>query len=101
MYKIICTESPLKKTASYYSMVRQGENTMYAIKAIYDGNSFQPEEPVPVKGKYEVVITFTRPINISQEGILEYFNTWDDEDVKTIEKIIEERADFSLDRDEV
>ncbi|MDR1107531.1 MAG: DUF104 domain-containing protein, partial [Spirochaetaceae bacterium] len=53
---------------------------MYAIKAIYDGGYFRPEEPVPVKEKYEVIITFTKPINTSQEEILKYFNTWDDED---------------------
>jgi predicted DNA-binding antitoxin AbrB/MazE fold protein len=74
---------------------------MYAIKAIYDGNYFKPEEPIPVKGKYEVVITFTNPIKTSQEDILKYFNTWDDEDVKVIDKIIEERANFSLNRDEI
>jgi predicted DNA-binding antitoxin AbrB/MazE fold protein len=74
---------------------------MYAIKAIYDGNDFKPEEPIPVKGKYEVVITFTNPIKTSQEEILKYFNTWDDEDVKVIDEIIEERANFSLNRDEI
>jgi predicted DNA-binding antitoxin AbrB/MazE fold protein len=74
---------------------------MYAIKAIYDGNYFKPQEPVPVEGKYEVVITFTKPINTSQEEILKYFGTWDDEDVKIIDEIIEERANFSLNRDEI
>jgi predicted DNA-binding antitoxin AbrB/MazE fold protein len=76
-------------------------NNMYAIKAIYDGNYFKPQEPVPVKGKYEVVITFTKPINTSQEEILKYFGTWDDEDVNIINEIIEERANFSLNRDEI
>jgi predicted DNA-binding antitoxin AbrB/MazE fold protein len=75
---------------------------MYAIKAIYDGNSFKPEEPIPVEGKYEVVITFTKPIiNTSQEKILKYFNTWDDDDVKIIGEIFEERTTFSLNRDEL
>lgn len=74
---------------------------MYAIKAIYDGNYFKPQEPVPVEGKYEVVITFTKPINTSQEEILKYFGTWDDEDVKIIDEIIEERANFSLNRDKI
>jgi len=36
---------------------------MYAIKAIYDGTSFKPIHPIPVKEKYEVVITFIEPIN--------------------------------------
>jgi predicted DNA-binding antitoxin AbrB/MazE fold protein len=74
---------------------------MYAIKAIYDGNHFKPAEPVPVKGKYEVVITFTKPLNTSQEEILKYFNTWDDDDIKNMEEIVAERANFSLNRDEI
>jgi len=36
---------------------------MQAIKAIYDGISFMPKQPIPVKGKYEVIITFVEPIN--------------------------------------
>ncbi|GMO41611.1 MAG: hypothetical protein Pg6C_02580 [Treponemataceae bacterium] len=35
---------------------------MYAAKAIYDGDLFRLEDPVPVKEKYEAVITFTKPI---------------------------------------
>ena len=35
---------------------------MQAIKAIYDGANFMPKQPIPVKGKYEVVITFVKPI---------------------------------------
>ena len=35
---------------------------MTAIKAIYDGINFKPLHPVPVKGNYEVVITFLEPI---------------------------------------
>ena len=34
---------------------------MYAIKAIYDGTRFRPMQPIPVKGNYEVVITFIEP----------------------------------------
>jgi predicted DNA-binding antitoxin AbrB/MazE fold protein len=74
---------------------------MYAIKAIYDGGYFKLEEPVPVKENYEVIITFTKPLNTSQEEILKYFNTWDDEDVKIMDEIVEERANFSLNRDEL
>jgi hypothetical protein len=36
---------------------------MHAIKAIYDGNSFTPIQPIPVEGSYEVVITFMKPVN--------------------------------------
>ena len=35
---------------------------MQAIKAIYDGVGFMPIQAIPVKGKYEVVITFVAPI---------------------------------------
>ena len=35
---------------------------MEAIKAIYDGVNFKPKQPIPVKGQYEVVITFIEPI---------------------------------------
>ena len=74
---------------------------MYAVKAIYDGNNFKLDEPVPIKGKYEVVITFTNPIEKSQEKILQYFNTWDEDDANCMEEIIKERENFSLDRTEL
>ena len=35
---------------------------MYAVKAIYDGVNFKPRQPISVRGKYEVVITFIEPI---------------------------------------
>jgi hypothetical protein len=31
---------------------------MFAIKGIYDGNTFTVDRPVPVAGKHEVIITF-------------------------------------------
>jgi len=77
---------------------------MYAVKAIYDGNYFKPVEPIPVEGKYEVVITFTNPIDTKdkkRQRILKHFGTWDDEDIKILNKIIKERADFSKNRDEI
>ena len=77
---------------------------MYAVKAIYDGNYFKPIEPFPVEGKYEVVITFTNPIDTKdtkRQRILKHFGTWNDEDIETINKIVEERADFSKNRDEI
>ena len=36
---------------------------MKAIKAIYTGKGFEPQEPIPVNGKYEVVITFLGEIS--------------------------------------
>jgi predicted DNA-binding antitoxin AbrB/MazE fold protein len=77
---------------------------MQTINAIFDGNIFKPIEPIPVKGKYEVLITFTKPIDTKstkRQRILKHFGTWDDEDIKTISQIVEERINFSVGRDEV
>ena len=77
---------------------------MQAINAIFDGNSFKPIDPIPVKGKHEVVITFIKSIDEKdkkRQKILKHFGTWDDEDIKTINKIVEERANFSMNRDEI
>ena len=77
---------------------------MQTINAIFDGNYFRPMEPIPVKGKYEVLITFTKPIDTKstkRQRILKHFGSWDDEDVKTINEIVEERANFSASRDEI
>jgi hypothetical protein len=74
---------------------------MYAVKAIYDGNNFKFEEPLPIKENYEVIITFTKPLKKTQEDILKYFNTWDKDDVDCINEIIREREKFSLNRAEV
>ena len=35
---------------------------MYTIKAIYDGVNFKPVQPISVKGKHEVIITFIEPL---------------------------------------
>ena len=35
---------------------------MYAINAIYDGVNFKPMQPIAVKGKHRVVITFLEQI---------------------------------------
>ena len=77
---------------------------MQAINAVFDGNYFKPLEPIPVEGKYEVVIIFTKPIDTKdtrRQRILKHFGTWDDEDVKTISEIVEERINFSKGRDEI
>ena len=77
---------------------------MQAIKAIFDGNYFKPTEPIPVKGKYEVLITFTKSIDTKdkkRQRILKHFGTWNDEDIKTINEIVEERKYFSKNRDEI
>ena len=77
---------------------------MQTINAIFDGNYFKPMEPIPVEGKYEVLITFTKPIDTKstkRKRILKHFGSWDDEDVKTINEIVEERANFSMGRDKI
>ena len=74
---------------------------MQTIKAIYDGNNFKLEEPAPVAGKYEVVITFMKPILENQKKILDYFNIWDQEDTNNILDIFNERDSFSFGRNEV
>jgi hypothetical protein len=73
---------------------------MYAIKAVYDGNSFKASEPIPVAGEYEVVITFTSPIKKTQEKILDFFGTWDDELAETVLDTMKERKNFSIGRTE-
>jgi hypothetical protein len=74
---------------------------MYAVKAIYDGHNFKLDESVPVEGKYEVIITFTKPVEKDQENILNFFGTWDDDDINCMKEIIKEREYFSLGRAEI
>ena len=35
---------------------------MHTIKAIYDGTNIIPTQPIPVKGKYEVFVTFVESV---------------------------------------
>ena len=77
---------------------------MHAINAVFDGNYFKPTEPIPVKGQYEVIITFTRQIDTKEsrrQRILNHFGTWNDEDMETINEVIAERGNFSINRDEM
>ena len=71
---------------------------MYAIKGIYDGNRFRLEQPIPVKEEYKVVITFIDPVQSRQENILDYFGTWNDSDIESINEVIAERKQFTLGR---
>jgi hypothetical protein len=48
---------------------RQEGFFMYAIKAVYDGTNIKLRQPIPVKGNYEVIITFIEPEN-KDEAIL-------------------------------
>jgi hypothetical protein len=36
---------------------------MYAVKAIYDGVTFKPRQPITVSGEHEVIITFLEPLD--------------------------------------
>jgi hypothetical protein len=78
---------------------------MEAINAIYDGNEFRPTEPIPVGGRYEVVITFVKPVEEDREarrqGILKHFGTWDADDVKLMEEMVAERGNRSRNMEEV
>jgi len=40
---------------------------MQAINAIYDGVNFKVKQPIPVNGKYKVVITFIEPLEENME----------------------------------
>jgi len=40
---------------------------MQAIKAIFDGVNFKPTQAIPVRGQYEVVITFVEQISESPD----------------------------------
>ena len=76
--------------------------TIHVIHAVYDGNAIQFLEQVPVKGKYEVTITFDRPINDDQEAlkqkILKLESKWDADKVKTMEEIVETRKKATMNR---
>jgi len=78
---------------------------MEAINAIYDGNEFRPTEPIPVGGRYEVVITFVKPVEEDREEkcrrMLEFCGTWDEDDVKLMEEMVAERGGRSRIREEV
>jgi len=76
---------------------------MESVYAIYDGNVIRFTEPVPVFGEYEVVVTFTKPMDEKEDlkqSILDCFGVWDAEDMKMMEQIIEERKNFSMNRKE-
>ena len=48
---------------------------MQVIKAIFDGANFLPLQPIPVKGRYEVVITFLDEVKtIDRENTLAHWN---------------------------
>ncbi|MDR2599880.1 MAG: DUF104 domain-containing protein [Oscillospiraceae bacterium] len=75
---------------------------MQTINAIFDGNYFKPIEPIPFKGKYEVIITFIKPIDVVQskrQRILNHFGTWTDSDIDAVNEIVQNRENFFAGRD--
>jgi hypothetical protein len=62
---------------------------MYAIKGIYDEGVIRFDAPVPVKEKYDVLITFLNPVNLNDQSkkefgekladFFELYGAWEDE----------------------
>jgi hypothetical protein len=80
---------------------------MTAIKAVFDGKSFIPQEPIAMTEQCEVVITFLKkdsslnpPLPNPSMPLLDYFGTWNRDDLDVMQSIIEERQNFSLERAE-
>jgi len=79
---------------------------MESIHAIYDGNVIRFIEPVPVHGKYEVVVTFMRSIEsienklsaeekeAKKQRLMSFVGTWDEDDVKLMEQMVAERSNL-------
>ena len=74
---------------------------MEAIKAIYDGVNFKPKQPIPVKGQYEVVITFIEPITPSETVVVKS----EKQPRKTVKGVLKDKvwmaADFNEPLDEM
>jgi len=72
---------------------------MYAVNAIYDGAKILTEEPITVKGRYEVVIAFTKPLDKEDTSyISKYSGIWNEDDLNSALSIVNERENFSLGR---
>ena len=65
---------------------------MQAIKAIYDGISFTPQQPIPVQGRHEVIITFLEPTETIASLIKQPYEATDELDY--IEKLCGSLADY-------
>jgi len=44
---------------------------MYAVKGIYQGDTFKTIQPIPVDGDYEVIITFIQPVRKQKRPLSE------------------------------
>ena len=77
---------------------------MNSIDAIYDGNTFQPLEPIPFKGHYEVKILFTKKLDDKEviiKNLEKCFGIWSEKEGNIMAEIINERKNFSVNRREV
>ena len=60
------------------------------IHAIYDGLNFTPIDPIPVKGKYEVKIIFTKSLEdkeLRRQQLLELSGSCSDEVVEILKEM--------------
>jgi hypothetical protein len=73
---------------------------MHAIKALYDGTGFKPQEPVPVNEEYEVIIAFTAPVKSSEKTPKRFSQTEKDAITKSLFGILPPDVDLSEAREE-
>ena len=69
---------------------------MESIHAVIDGNNII--EPILLKGKYRVEIIIKELMDEKEEkrqAFLKFFGTGDDDDVKLMQEMIDERANSS------
>jgi predicted DNA-binding antitoxin AbrB/MazE fold protein len=72
------------------------------IEAIYDGQTFQPLEPIPVKTKCKVKILFEKKRQLKNVDNVEerlaafskLIGTWDNSDIALMEEMVDDRKTF-------
>ena len=76
---------------------------MEPVNAIVDGNKINYLEPISIKGRYEVTVIFNKPVDDDIEEKIKRmeacFGIFDEDDVKMMEEIVEERVNFSKGRE--
>ena len=73
---------------------------MHTIKAVYDGASFKPKEPIPVCEEYEVIITFINPIKSSENLPKRFSEAEKDAITNTLFGVLPSDIDLTEARDE-
>jgi hypothetical protein len=84
----------------YYWSSLFGGFYMYAIKAVYDGKGFKPQEPVPVNEEYEVIIAFTAPVKNPENLPKRFSQTEKDAITKSLFGILPPNVDLNKAREE-